>query len=68
MLNSKIKNLNKISFETFKKRLLIDMTNEDERRNFLTIKINSNYDTWGGWFIDKYHENEHKQFIRNMFL
>jgi hypothetical protein len=67
MLNCKIKNLNTISFETFKKRLLIDMIDEDDRKTYLTNKINSNYDTWGGWFIDIYHQNEHKQYVRNMF-
>jgi hypothetical protein len=67
MLNCKINNLTTISFETFKQRLLIDMINEDERKSFLKDKINSNFDTWGGWFIDKYHENEYKYFFRNMF-
>ena len=67
MLNCKINNLTTISFETFKQRLLIDMINEDERKSFLKDKINSNFDTWGGWFIDKYHENEYKYSFRNMF-
>jgi hypothetical protein len=65
MLNCRIKNLNIKSFELFKERLLIDMNDQNDRKNFLTDKININFDTWGGWIIDKYHESE---FIHNYLL
>ncbi len=43
MLNCRIKNLNIKSFELLKERLLIHMNDHNDRKNFLTDKININF-------------------------
>jgi hypothetical protein len=46
------------SVELFKKRLFLDCDEPSSNAN-LKEKINSEYNSWMGYFIDKYHAREH---------
>jgi hypothetical protein len=57
-----ISHVNKTSLGLLKGRLFLDVTGDDQVKitnDKLKEKINSEYNSWMGWAIDKYHSREH---------
>ena len=65
MINLSISSINKNSIHNYKKRFLLDYDEETAKKKLID-KINENYNTWFGYFLDGYHESEmlHKLFER----
>ena len=55
LINSNIPGINEKSISSFKNRFLLDIE-DAEIENHLITKINENYNTWFGWFLDKHHD------------
>ena len=59
-----IPNINKETVKLFEERLFLNLDADaskdvNESNKMLIEKINSDYDSWWGWAIDKYHGREH---------
>ena len=49
--------INRHSLESFKNRFLLDIPDEKLNQELIK-KINDNYNTWGGYFVDWYHSSK----------